>query len=56
MLGFLYAGAPVVLKLRAVALMWRFPLDAAGQAALAASIEAQSTLPDQPVALATSGK
>ena len=56
MLGFLYAGAPVVLKLCAVALMWRFPLDAAGQAALAASIEAQSTLPDQPVALATSGK
>jgi Na+/melibiose symporter-like transporter len=29
-LGLLYAGLPVVLKLAAIALMWRFPLDRAG--------------------------
>jgi Na+/melibiose symporter-like transporter len=36
----LYCGAPVVLKLAAVALMWRFPLDAGAQALLRARIEA----------------
>lgn len=36
----LYAGAPIVLKLMAVAVMWSFPLDRAGQAALRARIEA----------------
>jgi Na+/melibiose symporter-like transporter len=35
----LYCGAPVVLKLAAVALMWRFPLDAGTQALLRARIE-----------------
>jgi Na+/melibiose symporter-like transporter len=36
----LYCGAPVVLKLAAVAIMWRFPLDAGTQALLRARIEA----------------
>lgn len=40
MLGFLYAGAPVVLKTAAIALMWRFPMGAAEQEALRARIEA----------------
>lgn len=35
----LYCGAPVVLKLAAIALMWRFPLDAGTQAQLRARIE-----------------
>lgn len=34
MLAFLYAGVPVVFKLGAVALMWRFPLDEAAHAGL----------------------
>lgn len=38
-LGLLYALAPVLLKGLAIALMWRFPLDAAAQAALRARIE-----------------
>jgi GPH family glycoside/pentoside/hexuronide:cation symporter len=36
----LYCAAPVALKLGAVALMWRFPLDAAAQALLRARLEA----------------
>ncbi len=35
----LYAGLPVALKMAAVALMWRFPLDAARQAELRAAID-----------------
>ncbi len=38
-LGMLYAALPVALKLVAVGIMWRFPLDAAGQRALRATIE-----------------
>ncbi len=41
-LGLLYAAAPVALKLAAVALMWRFPLDRAAHDALRARIEAQA--------------
>lgn len=39
-LAWLYGGLPVALKLAAVALMWRFPLDEAAQAALREKIEA----------------
>jgi Na+/melibiose symporter-like transporter len=39
-LALLYAAAPVALKLAAVALMWRFPLDRAAHDALRARIEA----------------
>ncbi len=39
-LALLYAALPVALKLGAIALMWRFPLDAEGQRALRAAIEA----------------
>lgn len=38
-LTLLYAAAPIVLKAIAIALMWRFPLDAAAQADLRARIE-----------------
>lgn len=38
-LAWIYAGAPIVLKLAAVAMMWRFPLGAAAQAALRDRIE-----------------
>lgn len=38
-LAALYAGAPVALKLIAVAIMWRFPLDRTAQEALRARIE-----------------
>ena len=38
-LALLYAGAPVVLKLIAVAIMWGFPLDAAAQGRLRERIE-----------------
>ena len=41
-LTLLYAAAPIVLKLIAVALIWRFPLDAAAQAALRTKIEARA--------------
>jgi Na+/melibiose symporter-like transporter len=40
-LGLLYAGVPILLKLGAIALVWRFPLDQASHDALRASIEAQ---------------
>ena len=40
-LGLLYAGLPVLLKLGAIALVWRFPLDQASHDALRATIEAQ---------------
>jgi Na+/melibiose symporter-like transporter len=40
-LGLLYAGLPVLLKLGAIALVWRFPLDEASHDALRAAIEAQ---------------
>ncbi|ALK09909.1 MFS transporter [Blastochloris viridis] len=40
-LAVLYAAVPVALKLAAIALMWRFPLDAAEQARLRAVIEAR---------------
>jgi GPH family glycoside/pentoside/hexuronide:cation symporter len=40
MLGFLYAGLPIALKLAAIALMWNFPLDEAAQAKLRARIDA----------------
>ncbi len=39
-LSLLYAAAPVALKLLAIALVWRFPIDEAAQAALRARIEA----------------
>jgi GPH family glycoside/pentoside/hexuronide:cation symporter len=39
MLGFLYAGLPIALKLAAIALMWNFPLDEAAQAKLRARID-----------------
>jgi GPH family glycoside/pentoside/hexuronide:cation symporter len=39
-LALLYAAAPVVLKLVAVAMMWRFPIDREEQARLRARIEA----------------
>jgi GPH family glycoside/pentoside/hexuronide:cation symporter len=39
-LALLYAAAPVVLKLAAVAMMWRFPIDREEQARLRARIEA----------------
>ncbi|MGL4241068.1 MAG: MFS transporter [Beijerinckiaceae bacterium] len=38
-LALLYAAAPVLLKLGAIALMWSFPLDAARQAELQAAID-----------------
>ena len=38
-LSLLYAGAPVALKLAAVALVWGFDIDAAAQADLRARIE-----------------
>lgn len=41
-LGWLYAGAPIALKLMAVALMWNFPLDAAAQAQWRAKIAART--------------
>jgi Na+/melibiose symporter-like transporter len=41
-LSLLYAGAPVVLKLVAVALIWGFPIDGAAQSALRARIEARA--------------
>ncbi len=40
-LALLYAALPVVLKLAAVAIMWRFPLDETAQTALRARIEAR---------------
>jgi Na+/melibiose symporter-like transporter len=43
MLAFLYAGLPVLLKLAAIALMWRFPLDAVEQETLRKSIAARGT-------------
>ena len=39
-LAWLYGGLPVALKLLAIALMWRFPLDEASQVELAKKIEA----------------
>lgn len=39
-LTLLYAGLPVLLKLLAIALLWRWPLDQAAQAALRARIDA----------------
>jgi GPH family glycoside/pentoside/hexuronide:cation symporter len=39
-LALLYAGVPVLMKLAAIALMWRFPVDEAAQAQLRATIEA----------------
>jgi Na+/melibiose symporter-like transporter len=39
MLGILYAGLPIALKLAAIALMWNFPLDEAAQAKLRVRIE-----------------
>jgi Na+/melibiose symporter-like transporter len=40
MLGFLYAGAPVILKLAAIALMWNFPLDETALAKTRARVKA----------------
>lgn len=42
-LALLYAGVPVLMKLAAIALMWRFPVDEAAQARLRATIEAART-------------
>jgi Na+/melibiose symporter-like transporter len=39
MLGFLYAGLPIVLKIGAAALMWHFPIDEKMQAGLRDQIE-----------------
>ncbi|MEL6979662.1 MAG: MFS transporter, partial [Pseudomonadota bacterium] len=41
-LVFLYAGAPIILKGLAVAVIWRFPIDAAAQDALRETIEARA--------------
>ncbi len=41
-LGLLYAGLPVLLKLLAVTLVWRFPIDREAAAATGASLAAQS--------------
>lgn len=41
-LTLLYAGLPILLKLLAIALLWRWPLDEAAQAALRRRIEAPS--------------
>lgn len=41
MLGFLYAGLPIILKIGAAALMLRFPIDEAEQVKLRAKIEAR---------------
>lgn len=38
-LAFLYAGLPVIVKIFAIALMWRFPVDRAAQQALRMQIE-----------------
>lgn len=43
MLGFLYAGLPVVLKVGAIALVWNFPLDAAALDRVKAGIAARAT-------------
>ena len=63
MLVALYALLPVALKLAAIALMWRFPLDRAAHDKLVADIARTVMMPDQtepffdqPVARATSGK
>ena len=42
MLGLLYAGLPVALKLTAIGVMWNFPVDARTHAGLRASIDAFS--------------
>lgn len=42
-LALLYAAAPAALKLAAVALMWRFPLDAAAHRALRETIDARAS-------------
>jgi Na+/melibiose symporter-like transporter len=52
MLGFLYAGLPVVLKLAAIAVMWNFPVDARMQASLRSRIEARQ----RPVTFDTNAK
>ncbi|MDB5595212.1 MAG: putative symporter YjmB [Hyphomicrobiales bacterium] len=52
MLGFLYAGLPVVLKLAAIAVMWNFPIDVATHAQLRETIEARQ----RPVNLDSSAK
>lgn len=39
-LAWLYGGLPVALKIAAIALMWRFPIDEASQRALSQKIEA----------------
>ena len=44
-LAVLYAWVPIVLKLLAVALMWRFPMDATEQARVRARIDAEAALP-----------
>ncbi|MBL8698771.1 MAG: MFS transporter [Alphaproteobacteria bacterium] len=49
-LAALYAWVPVALKLGAIALMWRFPLDAARQAALAQVIRSASRREQGPCA------
>ena len=41
-LALLYGGLPVVLKLAAVALVWRFPLDESAQAELQRRLQAAS--------------
>lgn len=40
-LAFLYAGLPVIIKIFAIALMWRFPIDRAAQLDLRTQIEAR---------------
>lgn len=44
-LALLYAGLPILLKLIAIVLMWRFPLDAAGQTLLRERIDARRGAP-----------
>ena len=45
MLGVLYAGVPIALKVLAVALVWNFPVDAASHARLRAEIEGAASTP-----------
>ena len=44
MLGLLYAVAPIMLKLCAVALVWNFPVDAASQARVRAQIDGANAI------------
>jgi glycoside/pentoside/hexuronide:cation symporter, GPH family len=46
-LGLLYAALPILLKLIAIGLMWTFPIDAASQATVRNTINAEATVPQR---------